>query len=1251
MPTIEHNTASPRRTLSKLRRNKGVANASTNSLASGSADGDDSSEGALRVSMDAALEKVRGRARRKSADDRRGSDDTASRRLSGLISRKKPASKRDKQGLERNLSAPSGEDSLSISGNRSEGSLLDSGRSSQFTDDDSEHPGKPNRPSLSPHPSHSGLLTLSSPEISAQAHQSASIDGASNSPINVSTADIPQIVEPSGEQSLPDQLPASRGASPVEKLRGAFTLPKKGSLETDKDSVKSSNSAAGSFGGLFRPKSRRNSVNEQIVEGPLRDETSVVEPGSTASGQGYSQDTRETTSERPETPRNQPRRGRINTASLPATPDNLVETPSTLVTPPTPTDPYSGASTFSESQTTVPKVASSHDRPLNSIESIRHRRAQSANLPSRLSNSIPAPLTPTIEESKTPGGTLTQPANASGFFSSFFSAAQKAADQLSNNINSGISGAQGKSKVAAGGQGADVIAESNQEKDGQDTDVADTGNKSPAVETLGKGELNLSHLGIGEGQDASPMTSTVDLPQQDQAAPNGSSTHRAEEEAAARAVSVAYEKPVHNAVSQATGRPMSVTSQVRLTLAGDQTPPRSTADGDGLRRSGSVRSRLSGRRRHRASSATTGTHHTTATNGAIAAAIQSSASTLAIPNTNAVGGGHRMTGFAVASSKRNKDFHALFRSVPEDDYLIEDYSAALQRDILLHGRLYVSEGHICFSSNILGWVTNLVISFDEVVSVEKRNTAIVFPNAIAIQTLHAKNTFASFVARDSTYELLIGIWKISHPNLKSSLNGVTVENAAQGDKTEVVDAADEDDGASAGGSEDEVYDEDDEDEVGSFSDAAAPSIGGSDADGAPLSRKTSAVPVGAMTQQNGIGGARVIEAVDMAAAPAPAGVVDFPGPATHVPTECTDVAEHYDRPITDATIPAPLGKVYSLMFGPASGNFMKKWLVEDQKSRELNYADDKFGLDNDHKSITFDYIKPLNGSIGPKQTKCITTNTLLAFDLERAVTIDCSTQTPDVPSGNVFTTKTRYCLMWAPGNATRLVATCTIEWTGKSWLKGPIEKGANDGQIDYVNSLIASLKAAVSSKPTAKGGPKRGKRKLKKGNANDDAVTAKESPVAEKKRTDWGMLEPLHQILEPLHALLGPFINSQVVIAVLFALLIYTWVIPPRPGTNVGMPGYSTPQRLAAYEELWRREESELWDWLEDRVGLDHMYAPDNAMREDRQKVLNARGMGRRLEDESMNEHQMDEAVRITEERLSALKEAIARKRAKRQEV
>src|SRR5690606_12299720 len=94
--------------------------------------------------------------------------------------------------------------------------------------------------------------------------------------------------------------------------------------------------------------------------------------------------------------------------------------------------------------------------------------------------------------------------------------------------------------------------------------------------------------------------------------------------------------------------------------------------------------------------------------------------------------GPKITGFAVASKKRNRDFHTLFRSVPEDDYLIEDYGCALQKDILVHGRLYVSEGHICFNSNILGWVNTLVISFDEVMAIEKKSTALLFPNAIVI---------------------------------------------------------------------------------------------------------------------------------------------------------------------------------------------------------------------------------------------------------------------------------------------------------------------------------------------------------------------------------------------------------------------------------------------------------------------------------------------------------------------------------------
>ncbi|PIA13883.1 hypothetical protein COEREDRAFT_89213 [Coemansia reversa NRRL 1564] len=108
--------------------------------------------------------------------------------------------------------------------------------------------------------------------------------------------------------------------------------------------------------------------------------------------------------------------------------------------------------------------------------------------------------------------------------------------------------------------------------------------------------------------------------------------------------------------------------------------------------------------------------------------------------------------------KRNADFHMLFRNIPINELLIDDYGCALQRDILVQGRLYLTENFVCFYSNIFGWVTNLIIAFDEIVSIEKRMTALIIPNAIQISTLHAKHFFGSFIYRDSAYNQLYDLW-------------------------------------------------------------------------------------------------------------------------------------------------------------------------------------------------------------------------------------------------------------------------------------------------------------------------------------------------------------------------------------------------------------------------------------------------------------------------------------------------------------
>ncbi|KAL0084609.1 GRAM domain-containing protein [Phycomyces blakesleeanus] len=136
------------------------------------------------------------------------------------------------------------------------------------------------------------------------------------------------------------------------------------------------------------------------------------------------------------------------------------------------------------------------------------------------------------------------------------------------------------------------------------------------------------------------------------------------------------------------------------------------------------------------------------------------------------------------TAKRNAEFHALFRSVPEKDSLIEDYGCALQKEILLQGRIYFSENHICFNANIFGWVTNLVIAFADVIDIEKRATAIFIPNAILISTSTAKYFFASFLSREQAYDQMVDLWHMKQSNLEiNDYSAITTEDISDTDES------------------------------------------------------------------------------------------------------------------------------------------------------------------------------------------------------------------------------------------------------------------------------------------------------------------------------------------------------------------------------------------------------------------------------------------------------------------------------------
>ncbi|KAF4977083.1 hypothetical protein FZEAL_6361 [Fusarium zealandicum] len=1067
---------------------------------------------------------------------------------------------------------------------------------------------------FSTHPSQIGYLTTSSSVVQAShlAESQSLTDVDSNSSTSKSST-YPVKRSDSTESKelrigrsktglLPPHNSSRRSPSPGGKFKGIFKSKKSSGSNSSPERPPSSEP---------RPQSEPRREQPTIsVDSDAAQAPPIIEPPTAA---------------KPLAPDRRSRvQPKVDTTLPPRTPPSADNPAPVIVnTPPTPTEFANTSGQSSPERKSFRGNAGQNfgpngTGPSRNMSAHRRTRSNSSNVgPSRLSNIISAPLTPTEES-----GEATPNANpTSSFFSSMISAAQNAANTFSSNIQTNAIGIGGKPRNGTPNN-QDTSEPTEIEHEADPTPIAqmpDTKeHRKSAVSTIGAGELSLSQLGLAEAPSsvASPNNPRF---------PDVSDTRARSESAPVDSPA----SPVDFVQDEPASRPRSLYEPA----SGEHTPPSELLDkSSGVQRTSSLRSALKQTHRKRGSSVTTGT--------TIGAAIAAANNSLAHPNLSVP----KLTGFAIASKKRNRDFHDLFKSVPDDDYLIEDYSCALQREILAHGRLYVSEGHLCFSSNIFGWTTTLVMSFDEIVSVEKRSTALVFKNGLMITTLHAKHVFASFTSRDATYDLIVNIWKLGHPTLKSTLNGVRLEGTG-GDKTEKVDAEPsvddepQDDSETDDDSDDEeeYYDEDVHDEMHNASMAEANGTDG-DVEKAASRKASGAVPAN--------GGAPE----EATAAPGAPG--DFPGPATHAPTDCGDSATHYERIVGDDVIPAPIGKVYDLMFGQGSVIFMTGWLTGEQKCTEM-LLDNKKGLSLDNRTRTFTYIKPLGGSIGPKQTKTITAETLDILDYEKAVNLTCSTQTPDVPSGNVFCVKTKYCLSWAENNATRVQMNCTIEWSGKSWLKGPIEKGATDGQTQYAKDLFTALKATLSSKPPGaaplapalKGGRKKGK-KAKLAQTTTGIVEGGNTPKR-PDQTSWGLLEPVRGILEPLGDIVQPLLTGNVMYGLLVGLLVATWFgfgfTPSRNPSPYGPDiGVYRPDRIAAYEEMWRREDSELWDWLEERVSMDRLHG-DRVVA--RKRAMEPRTAEENLRAARMDDREVEEAIRVTEEKLQVLKGVMEKKK------
>lgn len=167
-------------------------------------------------------------------------------------------------------------------------------------------------------------------------------------------------------------------------------------------------------------------------------------------------------------------------------------------------------------------------------------------------------------------------------------------------------------------------------------------------------------------------------------------------------------------------------------------------------------------------------------------------------------------------------------------------------------------------------------------------------------------------------------------------------------------------------------------------------------------------------------------------------------------------------------------------------------------------------------------------------------------------------------------------------------------------------------------------------------------------------------PPSLQHNENLGALKPLRGILGPVLDIFSSLVSKNMVIGFLSVLVILTWLWSSTP-TSRGrkeLQGMSTPERLAAYEEIWRREENSLWDWLEERIGMEGVAYPTSRAvdqealqkaRNQREQSLKYRHFEAHVVDETINEREFTLAIKAMEQRLDELKLAVKRREENKQ--
>ncbi|XP_014347966.1 protein Aster-B [Latimeria chalumnae] len=444
--------------------------------------------------------------------------------------------------------------------------------------------------------------------------------------------------------------------------------------------------------------------------------------------------------------------------------------------------------------------------------------------------------------------------------------------------------------------------------------------------------------------------------------------------------------------------------------------------------------------------------------------------------------------------QRNEDFRKLFKQLPDTERLIVDYSCALQRDILLQGRLYLSENWICFYSNIFRWETLLTVRLKDICFMTKEKTARLIPNAIQVCTDTEKHFFTSFGARDRTYMMMFRLWQnalLEKPLCPKELWHFVHQCYGNelGLTSDDEDYVPPDDDFNTMGYCEEIPVE--ENEVNDNSSKSSMEV---KTDASPLLHKKSITnstlaSTGSSEAPASFDGAPAEEDTDCnidgeianlqlneknePSLPANSPSLDF-NDNEDIPTELSDSSETHDEGEVQAFYEDLNGKqyinevykfsvdrLYDLLF--TDSQFLRDFLEQRRFSDMIFHPWKKEENGNQTRAIM--YTITLTNPLAPKTATVTETQTLYKASQEsECYVIDAEVITHDVPYHDYFYTVNRYTLTRVAKNKSRLRISTELRYRKQPWglVKTFIEKNFWSGLDDYFRHLETELAKAES---------------------------------------------------------------------------------------------------------------------------------------------------------------------------------------------